>query len=157
MWINRDVDLPQALVAAQREGRLVIFAGAGVSMGPPANLPSFEPATRPQHCRPGDRRQVVQLSPGEPPASREVPFRKCTPRSGLQILLEASSILFGRELQDDDHRPGPMIHRLAARSVVVPFQSILDITRDADVVPFRTAVAAEDVDEALVAHTADDA
>lgn len=42
MWINRDVDLPQALVAAQREGRLVIFAGAGVSMGPPANLPSFE-------------------------------------------------------------------------------------------------------------------
>jgi hypothetical protein len=42
MWINRDVDLPQALVAAQRERRLVIFAGAGVSMGPPANLPSFE-------------------------------------------------------------------------------------------------------------------
>lgn len=42
MWINRDVDLPQALVAAQREGRLVIFAGAGVSMGPPANLPSLK-------------------------------------------------------------------------------------------------------------------
>jgi hypothetical protein len=42
MWINRDVDLPQALVAAQREGSLVIFAGAGVSMGPPANVPSFE-------------------------------------------------------------------------------------------------------------------
>lgn len=42
MWINRDVDLPQALVTAQREGRLVIFAGAGVSMGPPSNLPSFE-------------------------------------------------------------------------------------------------------------------
>lgn len=42
MWINRDVDLPQALVAAQREGRLVIFAGAGVSIGPPANLPSFK-------------------------------------------------------------------------------------------------------------------
>jgi hypothetical protein len=42
MWINRDVDLPQALITAQREDRLVIFAGAGVSMGPPANLPSFE-------------------------------------------------------------------------------------------------------------------
>jgi len=42
MWINRDIDLPQALVTAQREGRLVIFEGAGVSMGPPANLPSFE-------------------------------------------------------------------------------------------------------------------
>jgi hypothetical protein len=42
MWINSDVDLPQALITAQRDGRLVIFAGAGVSMGPPANLPSFE-------------------------------------------------------------------------------------------------------------------
>lgn len=42
MWINRDVDLPQALVSAQRDGRLVIFAGAGVSMGPPSNLPSFD-------------------------------------------------------------------------------------------------------------------
>ena len=42
MLINRDVDLPQELVTAQQEGRLVIFAGAGVSMGPPSNLPSFE-------------------------------------------------------------------------------------------------------------------
>ena len=42
MWINRDVDLPQALVSAQRDGRLVVFAGAGVSMGPPSNLPSFD-------------------------------------------------------------------------------------------------------------------
>jgi hypothetical protein len=38
MWINRDVDLPQALVSAQRDGRLVVFAGAGVSMGPPSKL-----------------------------------------------------------------------------------------------------------------------
>ena len=42
MWINNDVDLPGALVTAQREGRLVVFAGAGVSMGPPSNLPSFQ-------------------------------------------------------------------------------------------------------------------
>lgn len=42
MWINDEVDLPEALVSAQREGGLVIFAGAGVSMGPPSNLPSFE-------------------------------------------------------------------------------------------------------------------
>lgn len=41
MLINREVDLPGPLVTAQREGRLVIFAGAGVSMGPPADLPSF--------------------------------------------------------------------------------------------------------------------
>jgi hypothetical protein len=41
MWINDDVDIPEALLAAQRDGRLVIFAGAGVSMGPPSNLPGF--------------------------------------------------------------------------------------------------------------------
>lgn len=42
MWINDEVDLPQALIIAQREGRLVVFAGAGVSIGAPSNLPSFE-------------------------------------------------------------------------------------------------------------------
>jgi hypothetical protein len=41
MWINDDVDIPEALLAAQRDGRLVIFAGAGVSMGPPSNVPGF--------------------------------------------------------------------------------------------------------------------
>jgi hypothetical protein len=46
MWINRDVDLPQTLISAQRDGRLVIFAGAGVSMGPPSNLPDFATLAR---------------------------------------------------------------------------------------------------------------
>ena len=35
------VEFPNLLLNALRENRLVIFAGAGVSMGPPANLPSF--------------------------------------------------------------------------------------------------------------------
>lgn len=42
MWINSEVDLPDHLVSAQREGRLVVFAGAGISMGAPSNLPNFE-------------------------------------------------------------------------------------------------------------------
>jgi hypothetical protein len=36
-----EVDFPPAILAAQREGKLVVFAGAGVSMPPPSNLPSF--------------------------------------------------------------------------------------------------------------------
>ncbi|MEO5820503.1 MAG: hypothetical protein ABIT71_08340, partial [Vicinamibacteraceae bacterium] len=36
MLIVSGVDLPKDLVDAQRAGRLVIFAGAGVSMGPPS-------------------------------------------------------------------------------------------------------------------------
>jgi hypothetical protein len=35
------VDIPGELLRAQRAGSLVIFAGAGVSMGPPSNLPNF--------------------------------------------------------------------------------------------------------------------
>ncbi len=35
------VDFPEPLLNALHDGRLVIFAGAGVSMGPPANLPDF--------------------------------------------------------------------------------------------------------------------
>ena len=36
------VDIPQDLIDAQREGNLAIFAGAGVSAGPPSCLPGFE-------------------------------------------------------------------------------------------------------------------
>ena len=40
------IDFPEPLLNAMRDGRLVIFAGAGVSMGPPANLPDFEELAR---------------------------------------------------------------------------------------------------------------
>lgn len=35
------VDFPAELLEAAQNNKLVVFAGAGVSMGPPANLPSF--------------------------------------------------------------------------------------------------------------------
>lgn len=38
----RDVNFPESLIRAQKEGRLVIFAGAGVSMPSPSNYPNFE-------------------------------------------------------------------------------------------------------------------
>ncbi len=41
-----EFDIPEELLAAQRSGRLVIFAGAGVSMGPPANYPDFRGLVR---------------------------------------------------------------------------------------------------------------
>src|SRR6266540_3727162 len=37
----KTIDFPAEILQAQKDGKLVIFAGAGVSMGPPANLPSF--------------------------------------------------------------------------------------------------------------------
>lgn len=36
-----DIDFPKELLDALSDGSLVIFAGAGVSMGEPANLPNF--------------------------------------------------------------------------------------------------------------------
>ena len=40
------VDFPEPLLAALHDGRLVVFAGAGVSMGPPAGLPDFPKLAR---------------------------------------------------------------------------------------------------------------
>ena len=37
-----NIDFPKPLLNALRDGKLVVFAGAGVSMGEPACLPSFE-------------------------------------------------------------------------------------------------------------------
>src|SRR5947208_11825481 len=36
------LDIPDELVEAQEQGKLVVFAVAGVSMGAPSNLPSFK-------------------------------------------------------------------------------------------------------------------
>ena len=40
MWLQ-DIELPEALVQAHREERLVLFVGAGVSHAPPSDLPLF--------------------------------------------------------------------------------------------------------------------
>jgi hypothetical protein len=40
------LDFPEEFLTPLRSGRLIVFAGAGVSMGPPANLPSFAQLTR---------------------------------------------------------------------------------------------------------------
>ena len=41
MWF-RDIEVPQRVVDAHRAGTLVLFVGAGASLDPPSDLPSFE-------------------------------------------------------------------------------------------------------------------
>jgi hypothetical protein len=36
------MDFPDRLLEAQKDGSLVIFAGAGVSVPPPSNFPNFD-------------------------------------------------------------------------------------------------------------------
>lgn len=40
------VEIPADLVKSLQENRVVVFAGAGVSMGQPANLPDFVTLTK---------------------------------------------------------------------------------------------------------------
>jgi NAD-dependent SIR2 family protein deacetylase len=41
-----DVEIPDELLRAQRDGNLVVFAGAGVSIPSPSDLPTFEDLVR---------------------------------------------------------------------------------------------------------------
>ena len=46
MWITSDVELPQAVIDAHREDRLVLFVGAGASVDAPSGLPLFDKLAR---------------------------------------------------------------------------------------------------------------
>lgn len=46
MWITSDVNLPQAVLDAQSEDRLVFFVGAGASAAAPSTLPLFDALAR---------------------------------------------------------------------------------------------------------------
>ena len=41
----KGIDFPDTLIRASKEGKLVVFAGAGVSKAPPSNYPDFEGLT----------------------------------------------------------------------------------------------------------------
>jgi hypothetical protein len=46
VWITSDVNLPTEILDAHARGELVLFVGAGASMGDPSNLPSFKDLAR---------------------------------------------------------------------------------------------------------------
>lgn len=46
MWITDDVELPDEVVEAHVNGELVLFVGAGASLGKPSNLPLYEGLAR---------------------------------------------------------------------------------------------------------------
>lgn len=46
MYITENVDIPEKILEAQENGNLVIFAGAGISMGKPSCLPNFSDLTK---------------------------------------------------------------------------------------------------------------
>ena len=90
------VEFPERLLNALRDGRLVVFAGAGVSMGPPAGLPDFKGLAR--HVARG-----TALTIGE--FEREDEFLGRLNDRGTDVHRRAARIL-----QEDDPEPTVM-HR----------------------------------------------
>ena len=63
MYINTEVDIPEPLITAQRDGELVVFAGAGISTAAPQEPAPPAPA-EPPPAEPAPQ----QPAPTEPPA-----------------------------------------------------------------------------------------
>lgn len=54
VWITGDVEIPQPVIDAHTDGKLVFFVGAGASMGMPSNLPSFEALAKAMAAKAGE-------------------------------------------------------------------------------------------------------
>ncbi len=83
------------------------------------------------------------------PVGTEVSFREGTTRSGLQVPFEPHGLSFSRELDHDHERPRAVFGGVSTRSVVVPFQAVLRVARQANVVTVKVEITSKDVDEPL--------
>ncbi|WP_312522691.1 DUF4020 domain-containing protein [Anaerospora sp.] len=63
MFVTKDVNIPNEIFEALENGKLVIFAGAGVSVDPPSNLPSFTDLAKQigEGCTSMKKREAIDL------------------------------------------------------------------------------------------------
>ena len=126
-----EIKFPELLCTALRDGKLVVFAGAGVSMGDPANLPNFhhlacmiaeDTGQTLQNSEPVDRflgrlkhqgvdvhtRAAQALSKGDPQPTelhRDL-LRLCSTAGQVRIVTTNFDLLFERAVKDVlDFRP----------------------------------------------------
>ena len=125
------IEFPELLCTALRDGKLIVFAGAGVSMGDPANLPNFhhlacmiaeDTGQTLQNSEPVDRflgrlkhqmvdvhtRAAQALSQGDPQPTelhRDL-LRLCSTAGQVRIVTTNFDLLFERAVKDAlDFRP----------------------------------------------------
>ncbi|MDD4050331.1 MAG: DUF4020 domain-containing protein [candidate division Zixibacteria bacterium] len=111
MRFTEHVDVPDSLLKAQEDEKLVIFAGAGVSMSPPTNLPSFESL-----CKAVERetRQERQTGSNHKPIETIDQFLGRMETNGVRIRGIISQIINPENSQPNDfHR---QIIRLFAKT-----------------------------------------
>ena len=78
-----------------------------------------------------------------------MPLRERAAGSGLEVTLEAERFLFSWKFDRDSDPPWSVRNGVAAWTVVVPLQPLVNVARVADVVPTRINLAAEYVHEPL--------
>ena len=100
MWIG-DIELDDDLVSAHRDGRLALFVGAGASMAPPTNLPSFVKLVK----------HVAQVIGQDCPS-----YVKEAPDRALGALAHKPGVDVHRIIRDriDDARAPSAVHRSIA-------------------------------------------
>jgi hypothetical protein len=93
MWLG-DVQIPDALLDAERDGRLVVFCGAGVSVPPPSRLPTFE-----------NIGGVIADWSGVPRRNAEPPdaFLGRVADSGLDVHSRVEEMIVASETQNEVH------------------------------------------------------
>jgi hypothetical protein len=98
-----EVDIPQELIDARRNGDLAVFAGAGVSVAPPSNLPGFDDLVK----------LVAQDTPGVDPKERKEKrfdrFLGELHRGGEGVNVHE---IVHREIDDPDAEPTPLHYEL---------------------------------------------
>ena len=77
-----------------------------------------------------------------------MPLRKHAAGARFEVALEANSLLLGGKLDRDNDPPWSVRNGVAAWTVVVPLQSLVNVSRRSDVMMRRINFASEDVNEA---------
>ena len=75
---------------------------------------------------------------------------KRSTRTGLQTLLETNGGPCGGEFHENHKGPGALGHRMTARTVIVPVQSIQYVAGDPHVVARWIGIGSEDVNNPLL-------
>ena len=125
------IDFPKSLLNALRDGELIVFAGAGVSMGDPANLPSFKCLARAIGQGTGEALQGDELEDSY--------LGRLQHQKGVQVHERAA-----QKLAKDDPKP-TSLHRDLLRLYPDP-QSVRVVTTNFDLLfeeAARTVFASE--------------
>ena len=116
VWLE-GVDIPEKLVSAHTEGRLVLFVGAGASVDEPSGLPDFNELTK----------RLAEESQEQPPAEGEALDKALgsLQKSGVDVHLKVHEII-----GDSASKPNELHQALASLALASPKPKIITTNYD---------------------------